>query len=70
MKKYDYSKLLGRIKEKGFTQGTFAKEIKLNECTFSQKLNGKAEFRQEEMLRICEILCINIAAIPEYFFAH
>ena len=43
---YNYSKLLGRIKEKGFTLEALAKKIGLNVSTLSKKLNNKSEFHK------------------------
>lgn len=34
---YDFSKLVGRIKEKGYTQEMISGVISRNPCTFSQK---------------------------------
>ena len=38
---FDYSKLLGRIKEFGYTQETLAGAIKMSVSTMSLKLNNK-----------------------------
>ena len=43
---YNYSKLLGQIREKNYTQETLAKEIGIQSTTLSQKLNNKAKFKQ------------------------
>lgn len=66
---FDYSKLLGRIKEYGYTQETFAKEIGINESSMSLKLNNKAPFKQIEIRLICKILDIADEEIGVYFFA-
>ena len=65
---FDYSKLLGRIKEKGFTQGTLAKHIGIAESSMCVKLNNKADFRHGEIFLICEALDIAISEIGVYFF--
>ena len=39
---FDYSKLLGRIKEYGFTQESLALAIGMSVSTLSFKLNSKA----------------------------
>lgn len=66
---YDYSKLLGRIVEKIGTQCKFAETIGLSERTVSLKLNGKIGWKQEEIMRACQILDIDKSEICEYFFA-
>ena len=66
---FDYSKLLGRIKEKGFTQETLAKRIEITPGVMSMKLNNQSPFKQKEMFSICESLDISISEIGEYFFA-
>ena len=66
---FDYSKLLGKIKEKGLTQETLAKEIGITPGSMSEKLNNKANFKQKEIFWICHILCIAIDEIGVYFFA-
>lgn len=66
--KFDYSKLLGRIKEYGFTQESIAAEIGTKPPTLSLKLNNKAFFTQKEIRKICDLLEIEIAEIGVYFF--
>ena len=63
---YNYSKLLGRIKEKGFTLEALAKKIGLNVSTLSKKLNNKSEFHQDEIKKICRV--IEMCDIGTYFF--
>lgn len=66
---FDYSKLLGRIKEKGFTQETLAKHIGINPGVMSTKVNSQAYFKQKEICAICDALDIPRSDIGEYFFA-
>ena len=65
---FDYSKLLGRMKEKGITQEKLAEMIGVSGVTISKKLNGKSEWTQVEINKVCEILEIDPADIPVYFF--
>lgn len=65
---FDYSKLLGRIKECGFTQETLAKQIGIAESTLCLKLNNKAIFRHGEVYLICVALKISTSEIGVYFF--
>ena len=66
---YNYSKLLGRIKERGLTQEQLAKEIGKNKSTISAKINNQFSFTQDEMDAICRVLDIPNDEIGEYFFA-
>ena len=65
---FDYSKLLGTIKEHGMTAGEFAKKIRVNPCTFSQKISSKAFFKQQEIMAAVKLLEIEKNKIGEYFF--
>lgn len=66
---FDYSKLLGKIKEKGYTLKTFAKSIKISNSTLSLKLSNKAFFTQREMDSAFDVLGIEKKYIGVYFFA-
>ena len=66
--KFDYSKLLGRIKERGYTQESLAFSVGMAVSTMSLKLNNRAFFSQKEIRNICELLGILIYQIGEYFF--
>ena len=66
---YNYSKLLGRIVEVVGTQGKLAEMIGLSERSVSLKLNGKLDWKQSEMYRVCEVLKIATEEISNYFFA-
>lgn len=64
---YNYSRLLGKMKEKGFTQATLAKFIGISDTTLNSKLNNSSEFRQTEMRKILLALGESLDKI-EYFF--
>lgn len=66
---FDYSKLLGRIKECGYTQEKLAEEIGITKATMSLKLNNKAFFTQPEIEKIRKILRISDEETGIYFFA-
>lgn len=66
--KYNYSKLLGRIRECGLTQEQLANAINKNKSTISSKLNNQFSFKQEEIDDICRVLDIPNDEIGEYFF--
>lgn len=67
--KFNYSKLLGKIRECGFTQATLAEAIGINKSTLSAKLNNQNYFLASEMIAICKVLNIAHKDIPLYFFA-
>ncbi len=70
MQQYDYSLLLGRMKERGYTQAKLAKSIGISECTVNFSLKNKRNFRQDEILKIGELLDIPSSQFENYFFAH
>ena len=65
---YNYSSLSGKIVEKFGTQYRFAEAMGLSEHTISQKLNKKQQWKQNEILKACELLEIRKEEIPKYFF--
>jgi transcriptional regulator with XRE-family HTH domain len=66
---FDYSKLLGLMKELGFSQEKLARCLNINESTLNRKLNGHSAFTQREIEKICELLNIKNKEIGCYFFA-
>jgi transcriptional regulator with XRE-family HTH domain len=65
---FDYSKLLGRFREKGLTQETLAEQIGISPGSMSAKLNNKTFFKQREIIDICVALDIMFSDIGVYFF--
>lgn len=65
---FDYSKLRGRIKEKVGTETYMAEKLKLSRASFSQRLNNKIEFSQEEIKVIGDLLEIPPTQLTDYFF--
>ena len=65
---FDYSKLLGRLKERRMTQDDLARAIEINATTLSLKLNNRAFFSQIEIAKICALLEICNDDIGLYFF--
>lgn len=65
---YDYSKLLGAMREKGITQEALAQRIGLNSATLNQKLKNNSQFKQGEMQKILRCLDLPISDIEKYFF--
>lgn len=70
MHEYDYSKLIGKMREKGYTQEKAAQEIGISPCSLNLSLNNKRNLKQCEILKICETLDIPTALISDYFFTH
>ena len=68
MPEMDYSKLIGRAAEMGYTQKALAERIGVSESHFCQKLNGNYSFKQKEIRDICETLLIASDEIGTYFF--
>lgn len=66
---YDFSRLLGKIKECGYTQETLAKAIGKDKSTLCSKLNNKGEFKAAEIDGISRVLDIPNEEIGSYFFA-
>ena len=65
---YDYSRLLGRIKEIFGTNGAFAQAMGVSERTMSLKTNNLRGWKQQEMEKACVLLRIDVADIGDYFF--
>lgn len=65
---YDYSKLLGKMREKNLTQAELSKKIGISESTLNFSLKNKRPFKQDEMLKICKILELDLENIECYFF--
>ncbi len=65
---YDYSKLEGRIKEFFGTQGKAAKAMNISEKSLSAKINNGSGWKQGQIEKACEVLCIERQFIGLYFF--
>lgn len=65
---FDYSKLLGKIKEVVGKQEELAKKIKLSQVTLNKKLNNQGTFSQDTIISIISELGIPFEEIPIYFF--
>ena len=70
MQSYDYSKLLGLMRERGFTQEKLAKTIGISECSMNFSLNNKRNFRQDEISKISGALGIPVGKIEDNSFSH
>lgn len=65
---FNYDKLVGLMREKKVTQEMLALKIGNTPTTLSFKLNNKANFKQSEIVKICDYLGIAGENIGTYFF--
>ena len=65
---YDYSKLLGRIKEKFGTRKNLVDKITISLTSLNLRLNNQLGFTQQDISQLCEALDILEEEIPTYFF--
>ena len=68
--KYDYSKLLGKIKEKGYTQEQFACALDMSDVTLNKRLKNRCEFKQSEIIMSLSLLNEPLSKIVDYFFTY
>jgi hypothetical protein len=66
--KMSYAKLKGRIVEKFGTQVAFAKHIGLDVATVNGRLNGRSQWRADEIADACILLGIPLSDAHHYFF--
>lgn len=66
--KFDFSKLLGRIKEYGYTQASVANILGISENAFTNKIKCRHYFTALEIASICNLLAIVKEEIGIYFF--
>lgn len=63
-----YAKLRGKIREVFGTQEAFADAMEMSTVTLSQRLNGKVEWKTNEIAKACELLGIPLNEVALYFF--
>lgn len=61
-----YSKLKGKMTEKGMTLRKLSRLTGISISTLSDKFNGKSEFKVSEIQKISDIL--NLDSVEVYFF--
>jgi len=66
---FNYSALLGLMREKGFTQESLAAAAGMSHSQLNVKLNGRYPFKQTDIQSIVDVLGIAPADIGRYFFA-
>lgn len=65
---FDYSKLLGLMTEKKYTQREICKVLKISENSFTNKIKGRSNFSSTEIASICNVLEISAELVGTYFF--
>lgn len=65
---FNYSKLLGKIKEVYGTHEKFASAMGMSKVSLSQRLNNKLDFSQSDIDKAIQILNINKKDIDIFFF--
>lgn len=65
---FNYSALLGLIREKGHTQESLANAAKISLTQLNGKLNGRYPFKQTDIQSISDVLGIAPEEIGRYFF--
>lgn len=66
---YDYSKLLGRLRELSITQSELAKKLEISETSLNKKLKGNSQFKQEEIRTIIDVIQMSIDDVATIFFS-
>lgn len=69
MANFNYSALLGLMREKGYTQENLASATGISVSQLSAKLNGRFPFKQTDIQSIVGVLDIAPTEIGRYFFA-
>ena len=68
VKKMEFNKLKGRMRELGLSQEKVAKEIGITPQSFNAKLNGRSQFTLDEARKI--ITALSLSDPNVYFFNH
>jgi hypothetical protein len=64
-----YAKLRGAIRERLGSEGVLAVKLGMNPVTLSKKLNGKTDWKKNEIEKTLEYLVIPRSEVYDYFFA-
>ena len=64
-----YAKLRGAIRERLGSEGALAVKLGMNPVTLSKKLNGKTNWKKNEIEKTLEYLVIPRSEVYNYFFA-
>lgn len=66
--KFDYRPLKARILEKFGTQERFANALRISASALNNKLNGRSEFDQNEIITSLDLLEVERSDLKRYFF--
>ena len=65
-----YAKLRGAIRERLGSEGVLAVKLGMNPVTLSKKLNGKTDWKKNEIEKTLEYLVIPRSEVYDYFFSN
>ena len=65
---FDFSALIGKFTEAGYTRQSFAEELGISKNSMTNKLTGSYPFKVEEIAKACSVLNIASSDIGRYFF--
>ena len=68
--KYNYSKILGIMREQKMTQRDLAQKIGISEVSLNKKLTNKTQFKQDEMSSILTVVGFSVHDFATIFFSH
>lgn len=66
----DTVKLRELISKSGLKLGYIANQLGISRFALSNKIQNRTEFRVSEIVKMCEILCIDYDSREQIFFAH
>jgi plasmid maintenance system antidote protein VapI len=66
---FKFNKLLGKMTEEGYSQKAMATELGISENSFTNKIKGRTNFTQLEIVSMCDVLGIANTQIGDYFFS-
>lgn len=65
---FNHAKLLGKMRECGYTQEKLAGALQMSKGTLNAKLKNKSHFTALEIKKMSELLCISSTEMGSYFF--
>ena len=65
-----YAKLRGAIRERLESEGVLAVKLGMSPVTLSKKLNGKTDWKKNEIEQTLEYLVIPRSEVYDYFFSN
>ncbi len=66
----DTVKLRELISKSGLKLGYIANQLGISRFALSNKIQNRTEFRVSEIVKMCELLCIDYDSREQIFFAH